>query len=92
MSKHSIPTVTFIGLIIATILSLILYFTKSQRERDKETPVEIFLRSVLPSLFISILFTLCYFQSSLNGVQFRSFRTLLGTESPQEYLNENFSD
>jgi len=45
-----------IGLLLfGSALSLTLYYTKSIRERERETSTEIFLRSVLPSIFFCIV-------------------------------------
>jgi uncharacterized membrane protein len=75
----------FIGLCVFVILTLVLYYTKSKREREKETQQEIFLRSVLPGMLIGCL--VAFFMSSNDiSLVFSNFF------NKKVYLEEDFYD
>jgi drug/metabolite transporter (DMT)-like permease len=88
-NNYSAGTILFIALCMAAILSLLFYYTKNKRERDKEVPIEIFARAVLPSILLTIIFTMCFFRDSLH-----QFRNIFRFNSQQQHmtLNEAFDE
>lgn len=82
MSSKIIKSI-LVGFLVFIILSLILYFQKTKRERDKEEKSSLALGSVVPALLVGILVAgLCS-----SGLKFPSF-----SFGNNRYLDEDFGD
>ena len=81
--------IIFAAIFVAVSLGLILFYSKSKREREKETTLDIFLRVALPSCLITLIIIGGVFHKAFTSFQISNpFR--MNSAKEFVYINEPF--